>query len=155
MLNVRDNAKQAAAKLVAARRAQVAEAEAELRRREQAVADCRARQKELRARMLEELAGGMGAGRALAGREFLDGLREQESDLTESVGEQQRALGRAEAELEKSVAALIEASREVQVIEKHREEWLRRARRAEQRGEQKISDEIGAIMHGRRRKGDE
>jgi flagellar export protein FliJ len=55
----------------------------------------------------------------------------------------------AEAEVEKALDALIEASREVQVIEKHRETWQQRTRREEQLREQKIGDEIGAVTYRR------
>ncbi|HEV2802380.1 MAG TPA: flagellar FliJ family protein [Pyrinomonadaceae bacterium] len=151
VLDVRDRAKQEAMRHVAARRAQLAEAEAELARRLGALEDCRRRQREAREAMLREIEPGAEARRLVAHRTHLADLRNMEGELTERVEEQRAAVVRAEGELEQALAALVEASKEVQAIEKHREEWGRQERRVEQRREQKLTDEIGAIMHGRKR----
>ena len=152
VLDVRDRAKQEAMRRVAARRALVAEAEGELARRERALGECRARQTEARARMLQELEPGAAARHLVAHRTHLADLRQMEEDLINSVEQQRLAVARAQDELENALAALVEASKEVQAIEKHREEWRRQIQRAEQRREQKLSDEIGSILHGRKRK---
>ena len=68
------------------------------------------------------------------------------------VEEKKRAVANAEAEVEKAVAVLIELSRDVRVIEKHRESWRERTRREEQLQEQKIGDEIGAATYRRGRR---
>ena len=151
VLDVRDRARQAAAALVAARREQLAAAEAELLRRRQALADCRKRQAVAQERMLEEFNRGAEAHTLVAYRTHLADLRQTEQELLAKVEEQCRACESAEAEVEKAVAALIEASKDVQVIEKHRENWRRRAQRDERLREQKISDEIGVSIHRRNR----
>ena len=151
VLDVRDRAKQDAARTVAARRAQLAEAEAELARREQAVEDCRARQVEARARMVEETKEGAEAHRLVAHRTHLTDLRETEAQLLAAVGQQKNVVARAEAEVEKALAALVEAAKELQVMEKHRETWRERLRRDGARREQKLNDEIGAILRERHR----
>jgi flagellar export protein FliJ len=151
VLDVRDRVKQEAMRRVAQRRAQLAEAEAELARREQALEECRARQAEGRARMLNEMEPGTGAGHLVAHRTHLADLRNTEHELRQSVEQQHAAVARAQVELEQALAALVEASKEVRAIEKHREDWGQRVRRTEQRREQKLSDEIGSILHGRKR----
>ncbi|HEX8455913.1 MAG TPA: hypothetical protein VF656_01225 [Pyrinomonadaceae bacterium] len=151
VLDVRDRAKQEAMRQVAVRRAQVAEAEAELARRISALAECRRRQVEARETMLREIEPGAAARRLVTHRTHLADLREREGELSERVEEQRAAVARAEGELERALVALVEASKEVQAIEKHREEWGRQERRVEQRREQKLTDEIGSIMHGRKR----
>ena len=151
VLDVRDQAKRTAAELVAAKRELLAAAQAELFRRQQAVADCRQRQIDSQERMLEEFKNGADAHTLVTYRTHLADLRQTEQELIAKVEEQFRACESAEAEVEKAVTALIEASKEVQVIEKHRENWRQRAQRDERLREQKISDEISSVLHQRNR----
>lgn len=151
VLDVRDRAKQEAAQRVAARRAQVAEAEAELERRERAVEECRARQREAQEKLAEELQGGVQARHIHSWRAHVSDLRQQEKELLGRVDQQRAVVARAEKDLENALAGLVEASKELQVMEKHRAEWKRQTRRAEERREQKLSDEIGAVIYRRQR----
>jgi flagellar export protein FliJ len=149
VLDVRERAKQEAERLVAARLAQLAEAEEELARRVREVALCRERQEAARAEMFEEMRGGSAAARAVAHRSHLADLRALEDQLRAAADEQRGAVARCETELEAARAALVEAAREAKVIEKHREQWRERERRDGVRREQKMNDEIGAILHER------
>jgi flagellar export protein FliJ len=150
VLGAREQAKREAERLLAARMAQLAEAEGELARRVREVEACRARQAAARAEMLEAMSGGAAAARALAHRTHLADLRAREEELRAEAEEQRGVVARCEAELEWARAALVESAREVRVIEKHRENWRERERRETTRREQKINDEIGAILHERR-----
>jgi flagellar export protein FliJ len=150
VLGAREQAKREAETLHAARARQLAEAEEELARRLGAVEACRERQAAARAGMLESLKAGAAAAQALAHRTHLADLRAQEETLRAAAEEQRGAVARCEAELERARAALVEAAREVRVIEKHKENWRERERREAVRREQKINDEIGAILHERR-----
>jgi len=151
VLDVRDKAKQTAALLVATRREQLADAEAKLLRRKQALSACRQRQELAQEKMLKDLERAVEAHKLVTHRTHLADLRRMEQELIAKVEEQRRAVVSAEAEVEKALTALIEASREVQVIEKHRETWRQRTRREEQIRDQKIGDEIGAITYRRGR----
>jgi flagellar export protein FliJ len=150
VLGAREQAKREAERLLAARMEQLAEAEEELARRIREVELCRERQAAARAEMLETMSGGTAAARALAHRTHLADLRAQEEALRAAVDEQKGVVTRCETELERARAALVEAAREVRVIEKHKENWRERERREAVRREQKINDEIGAILHERR-----
>jgi flagellar export protein FliJ len=150
VLGAREQSKREAERLLAARMAQLAEAEAELARREREVESCRERQASARAEMLEMMNEGAAAARALSHRTHLADLRAQEEALRAAVGEQRAVVARCEAELERARAALVEAAREVRVIEKHKENWREGERRESARREQKLNDEIGAILHERR-----
>jgi len=123
VLDLRERAKQQAARLVAARREQLAQAEEELARRLQMVADCQEQQTIARAKMIGQASAGVAANLLVAHRTHLADLRHQEEELMASVNEQREEVARAEMEVEKAVAALIEASKEVQVMEKHRQSW--------------------------------
>jgi flagellar export protein FliJ len=149
VLEVRERAKREAARVVAARRAQLDEAEAELARREAAVVACRESQRAARSKMFGEVQRGAEARRVVEHRTHLADLRRREEQLVAAVEEQRAAVERAGRELEAALAALAEASKEVRVIEKHRENWREGERRAGLKREQKISDEIAAVLHRR------
>lgn len=149
VLGVREQSKREAERLLASRIAQLAEAEEELARRAREVEACRERQASARAEMFGEMGGGAAASRALTHRTHLADLRAQEEGLRAAVEEQRGAVARCESEVERARAALVEAAREVRVIEKHREGWHERQRREAARREQKLNDEIGAILHER------
>jgi flagellar export protein FliJ len=151
VLDVRDKAKQAAAVLVATRREQLVAAEEKLRQRREELAACRRRQAMAQEQMFKEFERAVEAHTLVTHRTHLADLRRIEEEMLAKVEEQRRAVVNAEAEVEKALTALIEASREVQVIEKHRENWRQRARRDEQLRDQKIGDEIGAITYRRGR----
>lgn len=147
VLEVRDQAKQAASRLVATRREQLIAAETELARRVEEVRKCQQRQAEARQRLLQESSEEVEAQVLQAHRTHLADLRRIEQELNEKAAEQRNVVAAANQELEQAIAALIDASREVQVIEKHRETWQQKTRREEQLREQKVGDEIGAVTH--------
>jgi flagellar export protein FliJ len=149
VLEVRERAKQDAAKLLALRRAQLDAAEQELARREGEVVQCRERQQEAHAKMLEEAQSGAEAHCIVTHRTHLADLRRQETELLAAVEEQRAVVARAERDLEDALARLAEASKDVRVMEKHRENWREGERRTEQARERKISDEIAALLHQR------
>ncbi|HEV2762154.1 MAG TPA: hypothetical protein VGV38_04090 [Pyrinomonadaceae bacterium] len=148
--DVRERAKQEQARVVAARRAQLAEAEAELERRRAEVVRCREAQERAREKMLTEAQGGTRAADMAAHRNHLAVLREREQELAAAVEQQRGVVARREAELDKALADLAEASKEVQVMERHHEAWREQRRREDARRSQKLTDEIAAILHGRK-----
>ena len=152
VLDLRQRAKQEAARWLARRREELAAAQAELVRRELAVVACQQEQKVKHAKLLEKLADGLEVNKAVNHRAHLADLRDQEKRLQVAVAEQKLAAQRAENEVEKAVDGLIKATREAQVIEKHQEGWRVKTRREDERREQKLSDEIGAILYEKRRK---
>lgn len=149
VLNVRDRARQEASRLLAARRAQLAAEEEELARRQQAVADCREQQTVAQAKMIEQANAGTEARQLVMYRAHLADLRRQEGELVAAADEQRERVKRAEAEVDKAIAALIEASKELQVMEKHRQSWREQTRLEEARREQKTNDEIGTTLNRR------
>jgi len=150
ILDLRERAKQERARIVTARRAALAEAEEELVRRERSLADCKAQQSDAQAQMLEAAGGAAEASRLVAHRTHLADLRLTEQQLTVEVDQQRLSVSRAEKEVEKALAALVEAYKELRVIEKHREGWRQQMGRTEARREQKLNDEIGLIRHKRK-----
>ena len=152
VMDVRERAKQEAARVVALRRSQLAEAEEELARRAAALERCREQQRDARAKMLAEGERGAEARRLVQYRTHLSDLRAREQELSESVSQQRLAVARAEREVEAALTNLAEASKEFRVVEKHRERWREDRRREAVRREQKSGDEIAATLRRRGQK---
>ena len=149
LLEMRERTRESAIEVLGERRAQLAATERELSKREKAVADCRQAQQTAQSEMLEKSKDGIKNSEIILHRQHLIDLRETETELIAAVEQQKTVVARAAAEVEKALESLTEASRELQTIEKHRENW-RQAKRVEStRKEQKTNDEIGAILHER------
>ncbi|OYT69654.1 MAG: hypothetical protein CFK52_13250 [Chloracidobacterium sp. CP2_5A] len=149
VLEVREQAKKDAAQRLSDARQALADAEAELARRAAAVDACRQRQAEADAKLRAALQAGSAAHALLAHRTFLADLKEEEGRLRDAVERQRAVIQRAEEAVEAALQGLIEASKEAQAIERHRENW-RLARKAdEERRENKDNDEFGASRYGR------
>ena len=151
LLEVRERARESAVKFLAHCRYEAALAETELAVRKNAVEDCRQAQRRAQSEMLEKTKVGFKTKEMIIHRQHLIDLREKEAELLKTVEQQKSVVARAEEEVEKALLALNEATKEMQVIEKHRENWRRGKRIEFVRKEQKTNDEIGAILHERQK----
>lgn len=148
--DVREAAKQQAARALAARREQLAEAEAELAARSRAIVECQREQAALRNRMFERTDEAQTASHLLAHSTRLADLRHTEEELTARREQQRSIVERRANEVDEATDKLIEAAKETQVIEKHHAGWRLKRVREDERRDQKINDEIGALRHTRR-----
>jgi flagellar export protein FliJ len=151
VLEIRNRARDAAAQQVALRLGQLQLAEDELNRRQLNLQACYERQNQAQLLMNEELSKGIQARNILAHQNYLNDLRKIEIDLKAAVEKQIQAVAKAEKEVESAREQLIESARELKSIEVHKANWKTTEKTRENRREQKISDEIGAILHGRRK----
>ena len=152
VLNVREKKKEDAARFVARRRQELLEAEQELIRRERFLADCRRQLADANEKLTSEFSAGAPAGKIVSHRNFLQVLKEREEALNASVGEQRNNVRYAEQLVGEALEILAEAFRELRIIEKHKENWQATQKLESQKREQKLNDEIGAILHRRSEK---
>lgn len=150
VLGIRNRAREEAARQVALRLQQLQAAEDELARRQRKLQTCYEQQNTAQTAMNEELRGGIQARSVIAHQNFLNDLRQIEIELKNDVEKQINAVTKSEKELEAARDKLIEAARDLKSIEIHKENWKASEQKETARREQKISDEIGAILHGRR-----
>lgn len=150
VLGIRNRAKDEAARHVALRLQQLQAAEDELARRQRKLQACYEQQNTAQTAMNDELRGGIQAHSVIAHQNFLNDLRKLETELKADVEKQMNAVTKAEKELEASRDKLIEAARDLKSIEVHKANWQETEQKVKTRRDQKISDEIGAILHGRR-----
>jgi flagellar export protein FliJ len=149
VLDLRRRARDEAARLVARSLERLDAAEAELARRRRLVQQCFERQNQSQRQMESALDRGIQARDILAHQNYLNDLRRLEAELEEAVDKQIGAVAAAERETEAARENLTEAARQLKAIEIHKTGWQETERAAENRRSQKISDEIGAILHGR------
>lgn len=152
VLKMRENARDEAGRRVALRLDELEQAQNELIRRQNDLLACYAKQDRKQMAMKEMLESGTRVGNVVGHRAFLDSLRESEQQLKESAEKQKRSVMRAEKDLDTARDGLMEATREFKAIENHKTKWAAAVRTAASRREQKASDEIGSILHGRTKK---
>jgi flagellar export protein FliJ len=148
VLEMRDQARQEAARLVAARRERLAAVVAELQRRERAVDDCQAMISAAQSHLAQKAGQGATADYLVGRRAHLADLKERKKQLARAVAQQHETVAQAEAEVEEAVSALGRVSKDLRAIEKHRESWQQRIRRTAEQRDQKLLDEISAAAHG-------
>jgi flagellar export protein FliJ len=151
VLGIRNRAKDEAARQVALRLQQLQAAEEELNRRQMKLQACYERQNQAQTLMNEDVSKGIQAQNILAHQNYLNDLRKIEIELKADVEKQINNVSKAENELALSREKLVESARELKSIEVHKTNWQLTENTQQVRREQKISDEIGAILHGRRK----
>ncbi len=149
---VKDEAQEALAKVQAELRDEEERKtalEAELEKLKQDRAEARRRQQE---EMLTKGMSGMGAGRI---QSFVKGQESREEQKREEILEQETVIEKVRFKLEEQKLILTEAAREVQGMEKHRDEWLAKIRKEAEEKEAKEMDEIGTAIHLQRQRREE
>lgn len=149
VLEIRNRAKDEAARMVALRLQQLEQAEIELNRRQKNLQACFEKQNQANSLMAQELNKGLPAHSILNHRNYLDDLRKLESELKAEIEKQLQVVANAEKELETARGKLVESARQLKAIEIHKTNWQTSEQSEKNRREQKLSDEIGAILHGR------
>lgn len=149
---MRRRARDDAARQVALRLAAVAAAEDELRRRQLKLQNCYDEQRRAAEKLNQSLNQGIEARRIVAHQTFLRDLRRAEEEIKASVEQQTAIVARAEKDLAAAREKLLEAAKELKSIEVHKEKWTSEEKISRERRDEKISDEIGAIIHGRQKR---
>lgn len=150
VLGVRSRARDEAARQVAVCLKDLEAAQTELSRRRERLEKCVEQRKKAQARLDAELNEGIRAREILAHQSYLNDLKRREKELRAEVEAQTGAVEQAEKDLAAEREKLAESARDLKSIETHKTNWQTALGKEENRREQKISDEIGAILHGRR-----
>ena len=103
-------------------------------------------------RLRNELRTGTTAALIVSHKSFVKTLLENESSLIRQVKEKNHSVNNARQALESAISGLAEASKELSVIEKHKEKWQSDEDRRLSKKEQKRLDEISSILHERPKK---
>ena len=152
VVEVRRKGKEAASRKVLLRRAELDKEKLELKRRKLALENHRNDIDYAETRLSDELEQGVTASAVVSHRSYIEGLREMETEMTRALETQKESVLNAESDLESAIQTLTEASRELSVIEKHKEKWQTNEKKRVTKQEQKILDEISSILHERSKK---
>ena len=93
------------------------------------------------------LSAGFNANQAQQGLNYIKRLDTLADDLRHQITGQQRRVKKAEEEVEEALQVLIQASRELQVMENHKEKWLDKEKREQEKSDQNEMNEIGNAMY--------
>jgi len=109
------------------------------------------RWREARAKMSERMRCGAMVGEGTVHVNFLRKLKEDEEAKQEEIEEQEGVVASCEERVAACRRAYIDASRELKIMEKHRELWEKKVREELTRREEREMDELGATIHQLRR----
>ena len=142
VLKLRERLKDEAAHNARRKQEKLREAEAELENRLEKVRDCQNHQAEVKNRIANDKVNRVNAHLVTTYKIFLDDLHRQELDLSRFAEKQKTVLADSAAATEKAMQELVEATKEVHIIEKHREKWRQQMKVEDARREQARLDEI-------------
>lgn len=147
VLEIRTNKKDEAAKGVAACLATLEEEEIELNRKQNALDHCHEMKIKADYQLNKLINKGLAAHLVLQHRNYLNDLKSLEIKLESELEEQKHNVETAKRYLEISRLKLIESTKELQAIENHKSNWKTSEYVRKSKKEQKLSDEIGLILH--------
>lgn len=151
VLKMRGIARDEAGRKVARRIEELDDAKAELSRRQSDLLACYEKQDQKQSAIEKMLERGTRARKVVEQRAFMGHLRESEQELKEHAENQKKLVVRAEDDLDSARNVLIGATKDFKAIETHKSKWTASVRTAAARRDQKTSDEIGSILHGRKK----
>lgn len=149
VLEIRRKTNEEAAKLVALQQQHLEYEKSLLHRYQNELNDCVEKINQNILILNNELENGLQTQNILQRRNFINDLRKLEKKLTTEVEKQSQLVRKTEKDLEKSRQRLFETARELKTIENHKINWQESEQTKSNRREQKITDEIGAILHER------
>ena len=142
VLKLRERTREAAADDARRRQEALREEQAKLEQCLVRVLECRRQQQIARDRTVNAANQAVAVKKLTDNHFYLIELRRLEQQLIAASNQQKSAVNQARQAVDHALAALVEATKEVRVIEKHRENWLQQLKLDENRREQKMLDEI-------------
>ena len=146
LLDAREREQQAAVTHLALRREELAFASRQLDQCEQAAGAAQSQLIAAQHSFNTLAADGLEAGQMLDHQIFLSDLRNSRDSLLAGVERQKANVDRAERNCESAIALLMEATRQLEAVKKHRQAFLEARKREQLRREQKSLDELATSM---------
>lgn len=94
-----------------------------------------------------EMNNGTKAGNIISHQNHLMDLKNKLQELEGIIRNQKDEVKIAEDLVLKATEKLVEASKELKIIEKHKDNWMENERHSNKKKEQKFNDELAAILH--------
>ena len=148
VLDRKEEARQQAALYLAEKKEILKKEQEELQRLNQELLENeKRRQKEYDAMANEGITGGLDANTAQQRLNFVKRLDHLAGELKFKITEQEERIQFAEDEVEEALQDLVDACRELKVMQKHKEKWQKQIKKEEETKEQNEMNEIGSIMY--------
>ncbi|MEZ5307611.1 MAG: flagellar FliJ family protein [Pyrinomonadaceae bacterium] len=96
------------------------------------------------------LRAGANAASIVSHKHYIESLNEELLAATDRLDRQKSNVQNAEVELDRKLAVLAAASKDLSAIEKHKENWTFSEKKRETKRDQKLMDEISSILHRQR-----
>ena len=98
-------------------------------------------------KMTKEMAGGSSIFDGNVHTNFLKKLKEDEEEKEKEIEEQKEVVAEAEEEVAKARRDYIDAAKELQIMEKHKELWVKKVQKEINRKEESELNDLGNIIH--------
>lgn len=148
LLQIREQAKEAAEQAFAQAQQELNKAKVELKRLEDDLARRKVERKaKVDAYLKEVMAKGVGAGGLAGMNRFEERLKDEEAAVQLEIENQKEIVKQAEALVEQRRAEMAEAAKELKAIEKHKENWAKEVKTIRDKREEMAQEEIGNALH--------
>lgn len=147
MLRLRFRDKKRAEVELAKSMARLQEAKKKLKTLKEEKEEIRKEKKKARGKMDARMAGGGRVGEGCVHVNFLRKLKEDEAAKEEEIERQREVVEEAQEKVAKCKRAYIEASKQLRIMEKHKDLWAKKVSQELSRREEKEMDELGQAIH--------
>jgi flagellar export protein FliJ len=152
VLDKREKKKKDAEKILADARAEVERQKQILKQREEDIEKAVQKKDKYTADLRTKMDAGMETGKITAGKAFIEVLKQNIVTAQEKAEEQRKVVESAEQKVQAAVAGVAEATKEMKVIEKHKENWQDVVRKEIEEKEDKEQEEVAQSMYEQHRK---
>lgn len=152
VLDKREKKKKDAEKALADARASLEKQNAILKQREEDVVKAVEKKDQYSKDFMTKMQAGMETGKISAGKAYLEVLKQNIVMAQKKVEDQKKVVQGCEQKLQAAVTQLTEATKEMKVIEKHKENWQDGLKREIQEKEDREQEEVAQTLYEQHRK---
>lgn len=152
VLDKREKKKKDAEKILADARAEVERQKQILKQREEDIEKAIQKKDKYTVDLRTKMDAGMETGKITAGKAYIEVLKQNVVTAQKKAEEQKKVVESAEKKVQAAVAGVAEATKEMKVIEKHKENWQDTERREAEEKEDKEQEEVAQSMYQQHRK---
>lgn len=152
VLDKREKKKKDAEKILADARAEVERQKQILKQREEDIEKAIQKKDKYTADLRTKMDAGMETGKITAGKAYIEVLKQNIVTAQKKAEEQKKVVESAEQKVQVAVAGVAEATKEMKVIEKHKENWQDAERKEAEEKEDKEQEEVAQSMYQQRKR---
>lgn len=152
VLDKREKKKKDAEKALADARAELAKQQEVLRQREEDVVKATQKKEQYSADLMTKMQAGMETGKITSGKAYLEVLKQAIVTAKKKVEDQKKVVAEKEKKEKDAMLAVTDATKEMKVIEKHRENWADQLHKEEEYKEDQEQEEVAQNIYEQSRR---